>query len=292
MSYDFQTSTFAKWILAGEHAVIRGHSALIFPFNKKKLTLSYQRAHTLSADYEGCSGADAHLLFWSVIERGVQILDRSINTLNGHFHINSDIPVGLGMGASAALCVAVARWFAAYELVSASETASFAKELEHLFHGQSSGLDIAGVAATSGIHFKQGLCTPLEQTWQPQWFLSSCGQVGITSHCINHIDTLWQENAMTAAEIDKQMENAVIQAQAALGHEHPKALDQLAAAINTAANCFQQWGLISESLQQHMQILRNAGAIAVKPTGSGGGGNVISLWDKTPPQLTTELIQI
>ena len=39
MSSDFQTTTYGKWILAGEHAVIRGHGALVFPVHNKKLTL-------------------------------------------------------------------------------------------------------------------------------------------------------------------------------------------------------------------------------------------------------------
>lgn len=43
MSYDFQTTTHGKWILAGEHTVLRGHGALVFPILGKKLTLSYKK---------------------------------------------------------------------------------------------------------------------------------------------------------------------------------------------------------------------------------------------------------
>lgn len=35
MFYEFQTTTYGKWILAGEHAVLRGHSALVFPIKEK-----------------------------------------------------------------------------------------------------------------------------------------------------------------------------------------------------------------------------------------------------------------
>jgi mevalonate kinase len=89
------------------------------------------------------------------------------------------------------------------------------------------------------------------------------------------------------------MLDAVKKAQIALETDSPKALQQLTSAMNTAAQCFQQWGLVSDSLQQHMKTLREAGALAVKPTGSGGGGYVISLWESAPPSgLDIELTSV
>ena len=196
------------------------------------------------------------------------------------------------MGASAALCVAMARWFEANEMIPKETIESFAKQLEHLFHGQSSGLDIAGVATTTGVYFKQGICVPIMQTWKPNWILSSCGQIGITSHCIQQVQTLWQEDATRATHIDNQMVESVQQARLALEQTMPHPEHALANAMNRAADCFHQWGLVSDNLHRHMQDLLNAGAIAVKPTGSGGGGYVISLWNTLPPKMGFELIPV
>lgn len=285
MFFDFATTTFGKWILAGEHAVVRGHPALVFPIKEKKLTLTYSAAaSSLGADYMGSSGADMQLLFWSVLEHGMQLLGHSLNQLGGYFHLDSTIPVGAGMGASAALCVAMSRWFCAQKMIDPSQCNDFAKELEHLFHGKSSGLDVAGVATEGGVYFKAGRIIPLQQKIHPQFFLSSCKQIGITSHCIHQVQNLWAKNPALAEQIDKQMVAAVDESRNALEQGGVDAIASLAHAINKAADCFYQWNLVSESLQQHMKRLIEEGALAVKPTGSGGGGFVLSLWDKQPPE--------
>lgn len=294
MFCNFQTTTHGKWILAGEHAVVRGHGALVFPVKDKELTLNYSPSpSSLSADYEGETGADMHLLFWSVLEQGIQQLGRSLNSLKGQFHLISNIPLGAGMGASAALCVAVSRWFIAQKLLAEDQLYFFAKSLENLFHGQSSGLDIAGVAAEKGVYFQRDCCQPLELAWKPKWYLSSCSQIGLTSHCMQQVEAVWEGNYEQAVIIDARMSSSVGEAKKALEKDSLESIESLSWAIKESCACFQQWGLVSEGLNQHMQALTMHGAKAVKPTGSGSGGYVVSLWDREPPaSLQPSLIAV
>ena len=85
------------------------------------------------------------------------------------------------------------------------------------------------------------------------------------------------------------MHHCVLVAQSALKEKN---IEQLAESINNAADCFTQWGLISTPLKQHMLRLREMGAIAVKPTGSGGGGYVLSLWERAPESGHVDFISV
>lgn len=277
----FQTMTYGKWILTGEHAVVRGHPALVFPYKAQTLNFVVrENASTLKIDVKCTEGDTAKmaLLVQQVLEHGMQSIAKPLHELKGDIFIQSNIPPGLGLGSSAALCVAIARWFVAKEWVPAAHTLQFARELEHLFHGRSSGLDVAGVDAESGIYFKQGHVTPMTLAWQPNWQLTTCGESGTTAACIKQVHSLWAQQPELARHWDMQMNQSVELARQALEQFTSTSLQNLKTAIEQGNACFQAWGLITPKLAAHMQQLLDKGALAVKPTGSGGGGMVVSLW--------------
>ena len=295
MSSNFTTTCHGKWILAGEHAVLRKSPAIVSPVLSKTLQLAYEENdNELSAEFSGDYAEEIHLLFWSVLESALERVKHPLAQLRGKFKITNHIPLGVGMGVSAALCVAITRWFAHQTWIDNNKLYHFAKALENLFHGQSSGVDIAGVLADEAIVFHQQV-TPekMQMRWQPKWYLSYSNQIGITSHCVKKVKELFDKNIKLAERIDEDMKNSVLEAKEALQLPQDLGLGKLISAINKAKVCFSQWGLAGGKVEQHINHLLEAGALAAKPTGSGDGGYVISLWSETPPEiLLKDMIKI
>lgn len=295
-SKSFQIRVHGKWIVAGEHAVLRGHPALAFPVYGKYLELTWNEAEEFSAKFTGERGAEFQLLFTGVFDRALEILKRSGDrTLRrGRFEVESTLPVGAGLGASAALSVAVGRWFVAQNALSESGLFEFCRELENLFHGESSGVDVAVAIENRGLHFVRGanesVMRGFDPAWQPIWYISSSGARGITSECVAKVKRLFAEDRVRGEAIDRKMGAAVLEIESALCGENGSSegvstemrLEALRSSIEKASECFEEWDLAEGELGRHLQWLRESGAIAVKPTGSGGGGYALSLWRERP----------
>lgn len=295
----FCTRVHGKWIVLGEHAVIRGAPAIAFPVYGKHLELRWTDEPGFSAKFAGERGAEFQLLFTGVFDRALEILGRAgdVELRRGVFSVESTLPVGAGLGASAALAVAVGRWFVWKGAISEDRLFDFCREIENLFHGESSGIDVAVAIENRGLYFRrEAPMRGFDPVWQPIWYISSSGARGITSECVAQVKKIIQENPVRGSELDLRMTRAVDDAEAALCEEvsandrqgKDARLAALARAIESGGSCFKEWGLADGELGRHMAWLRESGAIAVKPTGSGGGGYALSLWREPPPKAVEE----
>lgn len=281
---DFQCESFGKCILVGEHAVLRGVPSLVVPLKSRSLHLQYEKSNSvLELVLKGDHGGDLKALVESVLKKACELKKIPLSSLHGRLTLESAVPVGAGMGASATLCVALTRWLGFLGHVQESEYYEFARQLENLFHGESSGVDIAVALTGEGLRFlRYGDRTALQMNWQPRWYISYSGKRGVTVDAVNKVKSLIAKDPNFGAQVDEQMAKAVAKAEYALAQDAESGFPVLAEAIDLGAKCFEQWDLVAGEPAEHMAWLKASGAAAVKPTGSGGGGYVLSLWKNAP----------
>lgn len=285
----FETEVFGKWILAGEHSVLRGSKALVFPVFSKSLRLKYESNESeFQVSFGGSRGDEFRMLFNGVMEKSLDMLDRNRSEIKGKFLLENEIAVGAGMGASAALCVAWGNWLAWKSWLKKEDLYEFCRELENLFHGESSGVDVAVALSSQGLVFKRdGFRDFFQPKWQPNWYLSFSGKRGLTSECIAKVKTLSINQPELSLRLDQEMNDCAERAIRILSkNKSSESEDELISILEKASSIFSDWGLISPELQNHIEWLRSHGATATKPTGSGEGGYVLSYWKEAPNEET------
>jgi mevalonate kinase len=167
-----------KLILSGEHAVVHGHPALAMAVNRYAITtatpqlsptvsfdlsdLAYQRRLSLSAlnslknrikrKYQRFVNGDFKIR--DVLQKPVELAQIAfsllLETLNlkltqgVNIHVQSTIPIGCGMGSSAATILSIVHALAHHFRVTLTPDALFhlGLEAENMQHGYSSGLDL------------------------------------------------------------------------------------------------------------------------------------------------------
>ena len=263
-----------KWVLAGEHAVLRGATAVALPHPEYFLSLEVTEARELTIFPQKLSGEILDLLK-SIRDRW-EDEDRSFPQLTGNLSIVSSIPMGAGLGSSAALSVAFTKWLARPLGIHEDQFFEFAKSLEHRFHGRSSGMDVAAVLAGEPISFsiERGSET-LGVKKLPKFTFHDTGLRARTSECVLKVEAFRAEQPMRAMQIDEQMSRASQQAIEGLISGNRA---EIASAMQTAHLCFESWQLIPTQARDLEQKLLAEGALAVKITGAGGGGFLVALW--------------
>ncbi len=273
----FEVKIPGKWVLAGEHAVLRGSSALALPHPNFALNLKYEN--------------NGQPLQIAPIEAGpitrdlIQGLGADATGILGRLEIQSTIPVGSGLGSSAALCVSLIRFFLHYTKQERSEDWIRAKatEMENKFHGKSSGMDIAAVCSQEPIRFVRNRAPEkLGITQLPRFTFHDTGFRVRTVDCINQVEKMINERPEVAHRVDAQMALAADLATEGLLQfnqgQKSRGLSQIAQAMDMAHGCYEEWGLLPADANRIRAELFHQGARAVKLTGAGGGGFLVALW--------------
>ncbi len=251
-------SAFApgKLILAGEHAVVYGHRAVA-------AAVSLGTTVTLR-DRPGRSGIDESPLqdarLWPALSTLVPPDGMGVS-------IASTLPVGCGMGSSAALAVALVRALAAREGRIASFEACFERGfvVERAFHGTPSGIDHA-VSALGGVvayrRAPQGPeLDPLRLPSPLRLVVIDTGSPGDTAAMVAAVRARGQRDVIEAIGELAEAVTAALRD----GKDVGGLLDENHALLR-------RLGVSTPALDAAVDLLRAAGARGAKLAGAGGGG--------------------
>lgn len=273
-----------KAILLGEHAVVYGYPALAGPLSRGVTARAFPSKRCQLSIPPSIRGERRRLLA-TAFEKAAQATGRPLVRVE----VESDLPLSMGLGSSAALAVACARVLlaAARRPASCKQVARVADEMEREFHGTPSGVDHTTSAQGRLIFFRRRGKTdqvkPVECPRPLKLLVALVGERGPTKQTVaalrarrdqwpSRYGRLFDEVGALAAEGVKAIERGDL---AALGD-----------AMNVNHGLLSALQLSSEGLDVMVHRLRRLGALGAKLTGAGGdGGAVLGLFLEPEPAV-------
>lgn len=258
-----------KIILSGEHAVVQGHLAI---------AVAVDRGTTVTlTPHDGPTAIVAADITDDRLQRAVDAL---LPPDGIGVTIRTDLPVGRGMGSSAALSVALVRASAAQrgEVASFEECYERGFIAERIFHGNPSGVDHTVSSLGGGVRYRRG--APVEPFVPPplRLVVIDSGSAGDTAELVAGVAAL-PDCAARLAEIGALTEQ-VSDALAAGAPAHV-----LGPLLTENHRLLRGIGVSTPVLDALVEAALAAGALGAKLAGAGGGGVVIALVEDAAPVI-------
>jgi len=182
-----------KLILSGEHAVVYGMPAIAVAVNRFATATVVSKVNTKS-HYDK--------LVEFIINNFAQRFNLFIGDL--HIEIDSTIPIGCGMGSSAAIALSIIGALSAHFEIKLTKDEYFdlAQMSEKLQHGRPSGVDAYTCLYGGGVYFQQGKIKPCKINDKLPIFMVNTGKPSVsTGECVAEVagkfsnSKIWREFA-------------------------------------------------------------------------------------------------
>lgn len=275
-----------KVILLGEHSVVYGHPALAGP-------LSY------GVTARGVRASRPQLVLPAVLTRAQRALltrafQRAAALCGGpgvKVSVESELPLSMGLGSSAALSVACARTLlkAAGRRDTSREVARIALEMEQEFHGTPSGVDHTTSAEQQLILYKR---LPAQSAGRvrvvksPRPLKVLVALAGERSPTKKTVAALRERQARWPGRYGRLFGQIGTVATEGAKAVEAGDLEALGDAMNVNQGLLAALGLSSPPLEDMVYRLRALGALGAKLTGAGGdGGAVVGLFLEPEPAV-------
>jgi len=302
-----------KVALFGEHAVVYGHQAMAGAIDRRVRVTVEQRSDDLIKIHAMDLSIPGIVLTIGGLGKGVSIetdyvrimdavgyIRKAIEVTSNHcginkginVHINSEMPVGAGLGTSAAVSVATILAYSAamgHELKS-DEVSALGREVELEVQGAASPMDTAvatrggillirpliGKASITPVKVEQGL--PLVVGYTPR----ECG----TGEMLRRVRNLRVAAPESVDSILCSIGKVVSEADSAMRSGDLRRVGML---MNVNHGLLESLGVSTKKLNEMVYSARSAGALGSKLTGAGGGGCAIALCPGREQDVMTAL---
>lgn len=267
-----------KLILLGEHAVVYGTPAIAAGLSRGAVARAVPApcSSLTIGELSATPGDD------SPLGAGFLAVLRALDLGPHAVEVSLELPPGAGLGASAAIGVAIARAIleAAGEVPALSRVLDAAAAWEGVFHGTASGIDAAAAALGGCFRYtRAGGPEPLSVGRALDLVVALTGPAESTRTMVEGVRRLRERRPDVV----------------------DKAIDGIASLVRNAERCIAAGDLAglgklmdlnqmvlsglfvsTEGIERACELARGAGALGAKLTGAGGGGAIIALTDGDP----------
>lgn len=274
-----------KTVLLGEHAVVYGMPAIAAGISlgasaraesSEASSIRVAELHASSGD-----GSELSLAFERVRE--------ALGTGPYRLEVDVHLPLGSGLGGSAAIGVAVARALldASGEAETPARVLAGAAAWEQVFHGNASGVDAAAAYAGGCIWFTkaQGMQPIFVATPLPL-VICLAGPPASTKQMVEDVRRLGERRPDLLGKSMSGIESLVKNARLCIEAGDLRGLGQL---MNLNQMLLSGLFLSTPEIERACAVARDAGALGAKLTGAGGGGAVVALCEADPRPIEQAL---
>jgi len=298
----------AKIILLGEHFVVYGEPAIVMAIDKRAYARvekrNDNRLHVRSMDlnlevfFENGSFRveqgdlkEAKMKFEPVKQAIEKVMEKHGQHVGLDIEINSTVPVGAGLGSSAAVIAATTAATGAILDVKLSkeDILRITYAAEKIVHGAPSGVDpaISTMGGTMLFQMDTGF-KPLEVKTNIPLIIGDTGVERSTRVQVEKVRDLVDKYPRVTEHLMKAAREIVLRAIEALKEND---LETLGTMMNINHALLYGIGVSDESLEWLANAARKAGALGAKLTGAGGGGCMIALAREEKLEQVSEAIQ-
>ena len=273
-----------KVILLGEHAVVYDRHALALPLPGAVRVEVAERESGMNLEVPDWDISDDWVAGGKIPEGAAAVIALIMQALDVDHRgfdvrVTSKIPIGVGLGSSAAFAVAAIRAFCAFLGLSKSdiEIDRIAFRCERLTHGNPSGVDNNLATFGEPVLYSRTTGTrtrPIRLSEAPPIVVASSSVRGSTLEMVEGVRNRFDRNEALYTTLFDEIDEMSVAGATAL-RERDYTL--LGALMNVCHGYLNAIEVSTPELEAMVTIAREAGAVGAKLTGAGGGGSIVAL---------------